>query len=179
MRCILIISLFLFVGNRGVAMQLPLQDSSRHITFKDTARYTVLSNDKFGNEYYYDKTVRPSTLSDAELVVIEGILDKEVLKYNQLEYERVMEYLKNRPEVTANVTIYQIKDVFKYYQQFVPVTNQKGEKEVWVNCFCSKHGQLNWKENIVGMLDGGNCYFQLKINLTQKLVYYFRVNSRG
>ena len=82
--------------------------------------------------------------------------------------------MKKRPKSRLAFTN-QIKDVSKYYKQFIAVINKQGEKEVWINCFCSKDPK--WKNEVVLVLDGGNCYFQLKINLTKKLVYDFMVNG--
>jgi hypothetical protein len=64
----------------------------------------------------------------------------------------------------------------KYYKQFIAVTNSKGEKEVWVNCRCSVMKEY-WKSSIGDVKDGGSCFFNLKINLTKKLIYDFWVNG--
>jgi len=53
-----------------------------------------------------------------------------------------------------------------YNKQCVAVINQKGEKEVWVNCICKKDVDSNVKYNIVRVKDGGSCFLNLKINLT-------------
>jgi hypothetical protein len=44
--------------------------------------------------------------------------------------------------------------------------NSKGEKEVWINCFC-RDGERDWRKNLVFVKDGGNCYFNLKVNLSR------------
>ena len=63
-----------------------------------------------------------------------------------------------------------------YKKQLVARTNRKGEKEVWINCFC--HVQINsWKTEIQGVEDGGPCYFSLKVNLTSKMFYDLSVNG--
>jgi hypothetical protein len=40
----------------------------------------------------------------------------------------------------------------KIQKQLIAATNNKGEKEVWVNCFC----------RIYLVEDGGNCFFILR-----------------
>jgi hypothetical protein len=63
-----------------------------------------------------------------------------------------------------------------YRKQLLTVTNKKGEKEVWVNCFCGTY-TMNWKSEIVSVEDGAGCYFNFKINLNTKVYYDFIVNS--
>lgn len=64
----------------------------------------------------------------------------------------------------------------KYKKQLVAVTNPKGEKEVWVNCFCGDWDKA-WRTRIVMVQDGGPCYFNFKLNLKTKKVYDFGVNG--
>ncbi|MES2849284.1 MAG: hypothetical protein V4685_09515 [Bacteroidota bacterium] len=59
-----------------------------------------------------------------------------------------------------------------YKKQVVAIMNKNGEKEIWVNCFC-KTPDNSWKTNIRFVSDGGNCYFNLKINLGKKKFYAF------
>ena len=61
--------------------------------------------------------------------------------------------------------MYKIKKLKNYKIQFVPYLNEQGEKEVWINGFCSGSNS-NWKKEIVWVMDGGNCYFQIRLNLT-------------
>ncbi len=63
-----------------------------------------------------------------------------------------------------------------YKRQYIAVTNAKGEKEVWVNCFCEIEND-NWKKEIEVVFDGGDCYFDLKINLSTKKYYDLMVNG--
>ena len=65
-----------------------------------------------------------------------------------------------------------------YKRQYMVVLNKKGEKEVWVNCFCWNYG-ADWRNTIVSVDDGGNCFFNLKINLTKKEYYNFDINGNG
>jgi len=63
-----------------------------------------------------------------------------------------------------------------YKKQLIAVTNSKGEKEIWINCFCDDWDK-SWKTEIIEVHDGGPCYFNLKINLTTKKIYDFGVNG--
>ena len=66
---------------------------------------------------------------------------------------------------------------YTYRKQLIVVTNKKGEKEVWVNCFCDTWNSNKWKTDILVVEDGGNCYFHFKINLKTKKYFDFVINS--
>jgi len=66
----------------------------------------------------------------------------------------------------------------EYKRQYLPVLNHKGEKVVWVNCFCNSWN-IDWKREILEVLDGGKCYFNLKVNLDQDICYEMMVNGEA
>ncbi|WP_299316759.1 hypothetical protein [uncultured Maribacter sp.] len=53
--------------------------------------------------------------------------------------------------------------------------NYSGVKEVWI-IFCSTTASDKWRTNIVAVEDGGNCYFNIKINLNTKKYYDLDIN---
>ncbi len=65
---------------------------------------------------------------------------------------------------------------YKYKFQYVAAINNKGEKEVWINGFCNTQDS-RWKEEILLVNDGGNCYFNLKLNLSTKECFQVAVNG--
>ena len=64
-----------------------------------------------------------------------------------------------------------------YKRQYVPVLNEKGEKEVWINFFCNDFDDDNWKTATFNVRDGGNCFYSLKVNLATKEVYDLEING--
>lgn len=70
-------------------------------------------------------------------------------------------------------------DLEKYKRQYVVYINLKGEKEVYVNCFCSGYdNEFNyWKKSLVQVLDGGECFFNVMINLTTHKYGHLYVNG--
>jgi len=66
----------------------------------------------------------------------------------------------------------------EYKRQLVAVINGKGEKEVWVNCFCNRDWG-RYREEVLVADDGGACYFNIKINLTTKTSYDLMVNGEA
>lgn len=95
-------------------------------------------------------------LTENDFSQIESIILKEVYKHNK--------------EFGTNI---KLKD---YYRQYVAFINNEGEKVVWINLFCN-YFNTDWKKNVVFVLDGGECYFNLKINIEKGFAYDFEVNG--
>ena len=128
------------------------------------------------NWYWIFKNVQPANLSEKELIEIEVIL-KRGISENNLEQKRLLEeHNRNYPENKWTETGFELK-LDGYKRQYVPVINEKGEKEVWVNFFCDDWGTHKWKTEILVVLDGGNCYFNLKINLMKKSYSELSING--
>ncbi len=128
----------------------------------DTSATTIIQFDKQVN-YPFGNTYKQSTLTQTDINNIDSLLIKCVTDYNnslQQPYKQLSIDLTKK----------------NYRKQLVVVTNNKGEKEVWVNCFCDTWDK-NWKKEILLVQDGGNCYFNFKINLTTKKYYDLMVNG--
>ena len=128
----------------------------------------------------YDSTLQvifqkgeASELSKNDLETIETILISCIDKYNIDQEKRMSEIRKKYPNTKTNLILLQ-----KYIRQYIAVTNNKGEKEVWINCFCGERG-FGHPTEIIMTEDGGNCYFNLKINITNKHCYELRVNGKA
>jgi hypothetical protein len=67
------------------------------------------------------------------------------------------------------------------YLAVVGAVNSNGEKIIWINCFCKTEESSfkDWKKNIVLVKDGGNCFFNLKANITTNTFTDFFVNGEG
>jgi len=55
--------------------------------------------------------------------------------------------------------------------------NEKGEKEVWINFFCVHYEDSSWKTFRFNVMDGGNCFYNLKVNLATKEIYDVNING--
>jgi hypothetical protein len=67
---------------------------------------------------------------------------------------------------------------YHYRRQYVPFVDKAGKRMVWVNCFCEGSDDFSyWKKNIVFVDDGGSCFFNVIINLTDKTYSNLQVNS--
>lgn len=140
-----------------------------------TPEYVILKFDSTMNGLFKDS--KPAELNLSEVKEIELILSKCINAYNP---KQLKEFEKLDKEYPGNKysKIHFIIDLKRYNQQFVAVINKLGEKEVWVNCFCITSSN-NWKREIFQVKDGGNCFFNLKINLTKKTYYDLSVNREA
>lgn len=124
----------------------------------DASQYVII---KFDKAYYWlFKNAKPTTLNVKEVQLTEALLTKAADEYNKR--------MDKQP--------YLIKPLSGYKRQFIPVLNSKGEKEVWINCLCGQQGN-RWRKEIIIVSDGGNCYFNLKVNLATKTYYHLAVNG--
>jgi len=117
-----------------------------------------------------------AALSNDDFANIDRVLSFCVNKYNRSQTTVYKQIVKKLQDQDLNINDYVI-DLKRYYRQYIVVYNKKGEKEVWVNCFCSIQSLHNWREKAVIVMGGGNCFFNVRINLTRKSFSDFMVNG--
>jgi hypothetical protein len=122
------------------------------------------------------KDVKPTELTQSELIEIENILKIAVEENNERQKINLKKHNEEYPKNKWKETGFEIKLKGKK-RQYVPVINEKGEKEVWVNFFCDDWESDNWKKDLMLVHDGGNCYFNLKVNLTNKTYSELGING--
>ncbi|HAS44793.1 MAG TPA: hypothetical protein DCS93_30215 [Microscillaceae bacterium] len=151
---------------QAVTVQRPKADT---ITI-DTSIIALLPS----NELFPFEDAQQAPLHLQELKLIESILVEAVQTYNKEREKQFAQYKAKYPEDALNKQQFVI-NLAEYKRQYVAVVNKQGQKEVWINCFCADG--FDWKRAIVTVLDGGKCFFNLKINLAQKKYYDFAVNG--
>lgn len=129
----------------------------------DTSKIAIIPFNRKGN-YPFDNSFKPATLTQNDLNSIDSLLIVCVTDYNN-------SLDKGYKEWSIDLKKY------NYRKQLIVVINKKGEREVWVNCFCDTWGSDKWKTEIMHVADGGNCYFSFKINLETKRFYDLSVNG--
>lgn len=139
----------------------------------DTSIIAILSSDIAPHWIFKDP--EPADLTTEDLQKIEIILLECINNYNTEQEKKIEEYKNKYPEHRLNNKNFNI-DLARYKRQYIAVINSKGEKEVWVNCFCNTLG-TDWRKNLIIVLDGGNCYFNLKINLTKGEYFDLIING--
>ncbi|MCD6010348.1 MAG: hypothetical protein K0Q79_210 [Flavipsychrobacter sp.] len=147
-----------------------IQVSAQHT---DTPNFVVLY-DKSGSFGSFPKKSVSSVLTQLELTLIEHLLRKCIDDYNFGAEKRYNELKKKNPQIKIDNFIIRVE---KYKRQYVVKKSLSGEKLLCVNCFC--HTLSNYKKEIVSVEDGGNCYFNLMINLTKGQCYDLMVNGEA
>jgi len=137
---------------------------SQNISF-DTSNIAIINFDQ-SIYWLFDSTYKPSTLTQLDISEIEQLFNRSIDDYNSKIKEPDKKYF------AIDLT------KWKYKRQYVCVVNKDGEKEVYINCFCSTFDN-NWKKSLRQVDDGGNCFFNFKVNLTTKKYYDFFVNGHA
>jgi hypothetical protein len=157
--------LTLSVAACGQAVNKTSADNKLHVKHNlefDTSKTAIIEFNK-RSRWPFDSTYSAATLLQPELKTIDSFFVVVVENYNNSldkEHKQWSIDINNR----------------NYKKQLIVVTNNKGEKEVWVNCFCRAEND-KWKTKMFGVEDGGNCYFNFKVNLTIKTYYDLGVNG--
>jgi hypothetical protein len=138
-------------------------------------RYVILPFDKSVYTSLPEDCTQ-AALNNEDFANIERVLSFCVNKYNRSQTTVYRETAKKLPDQELKINDYVI-DLKCYYRQYIVVYNKRGEKEVWVNCFCNIQSLNNWREKAVIVMGGGNCFFNVRINLTRKSFSDFMVNG--
>ncbi len=104
------------------------------------------------------KTGKNSKLTKDEIEIVNSNLEKVVNKYNdeiKIEGQKI--------------------NLRYYFRQYIISVDQNGDKIVRVFCFCSYSG--NWKNEIMMVHDGGDCFLNAIINITKNKTEYFGTNG--
>jgi hypothetical protein len=67
-----------------------------------------------------------------------------------------------------------------YFRQYVGYIDSKGNRIVFINSVCKTYGQKrDFKRNWIFVLDGGSCFYQIKVDLTAKKCFDFSINGEA
>jgi hypothetical protein len=130
----------------------------------DTSKIAIISWDS-ARYQFDDRGFKQGELTQKDLDTVDSLVLVCVTTYNQ-EMNLPPEHKEYEIDLTGR----------DYKRQLVAVINTKGEKEVWANFFCNDRNK-SWQTNILAVRDGGPCYFNLMINLTNKTFYDLMVNG--
>ena len=136
--------------------------AAQHI---DTSQYVVL---------HYESDNERLQLSKNEVLKLEQLMAECISKYNVEQEEYFKKLRVKNPQIKLSNYVIDLK---RYKRQFVVSSAKNGEKIVWVNCFCYVYG--DWKKQIQIVDDGGNCFFNLNVNLSKSYYYDLMVNGRA
>ena len=125
-----------------------------------TNERVALFNDKKNIEWMVGKNYSESTFLHADFLVIDDVL-KVAIQENEFYF------LEEK----------QLSELKKYYLQYLVYLDENGDKWVYINAMCKVSDKLNWKKEMYSIADGGNCYWNMKINITKKTYSYVMING--
>ncbi len=157
MRFLLII-FFVSISYKSIS-----QTDNEKRLFIDSSKIAVLPLNSDLKQRF--KIYKEAELTKEEFYISQKFLNEKVDEYNLNE--------KISPTIHSG---YDFIDLSNYHQQYLIFINLKNEKEVFINCFCEKPSS-NWEEVLTDVDDGGNCFFSLRINITNKKAYTLDVNG--
>ena len=125
-----------------------------------------------------------------------NISQTDVAKLNHfaiIEYNPNEKFPKFESAQATNLTYEEIKKLefiimpkiqknlkkHKYFRQYIAAINSSGEKFVWINFFCIEYYEASHETFIMEAADGGDCFFEVKVNLTKKDCYFYKENMEG
>lgn len=155
------------------------QDINIDNSFKDTNSYAILSISEF-KIYALDSTYTPAKLTEKEIKVVEKLFFKAIEDYNanmSKFIDSTYKTSKERSEMKNDLLI-PIYRIF-YRKQLLPAFNKKGEKEVYIKCAAGRSSEDFWKYDLFQVMDGGNLYFTLRVNITQGTFYDTTIGGYG
>ncbi len=159
MKNIILISLAFLVSCKSRETKISSSEKV-HLLYIDTSKYALFNFSYKNDSAFFDNTHKAATLTADDIDQIEKLIKIKVDSSNR-----------------HSNSIYFINNSARYFKQFITTINSKGEKEVWVNCFCDLVFAHDWKNQIVSVMDGGSCFFQFKVNLTKGIIYDFAING--
>ena len=115
----------------------------------------------------FTKDDLPVVLNSSDLVLTDSLVRSAVKTHNAAIPE----------EKSASLGIDLNRIIYR--RQYIAALNPAGDTLVWVNCFCGEQTPSNWRKELIIVEDGGNCYFNLTVNLTKRRVINIFVNGEG
>lgn len=155
---------------------LPIETPATQVS-ADTLDFAILPSDTSTHLITgFPRNLATATLNVTDQHLVDSLLSAQVMEYNT---RLALREKKPGDTIPAPDPI----DLKTYKKQYIAVINAKGEKEVWANCFCKAIEKriefVDWKKTPVKVIDGGNCFFNVKLNLAQRKAYELKVNSGG
>lgn len=141
------------------------------------SKFSVLDFNQWKDVIHSSKTCRAAELEDSDFLVVELILQRSVDNYNKnkprlnkygMPYYRTFGIIDSKSKI----------DLKQYKRQYIAYHNKNGKKLVFVNCFCETYDN-NWQIEFVNMMDGGECFFHVTINLSSRRYTNFNVNGNA
>ncbi|MEP4598013.1 MAG: hypothetical protein ABJZ92_17525 [Cyclobacteriaceae bacterium] len=133
---------------------------------------------KYNSTFYWifpENSVN-AQLTDKDLNISEPLLNAEIRKFNEDGQIRKDSLNRQFPNYQFYEEQFSI-NLQDYRRQYVIGTTPTGDKLLHINFFCGTEGFEYWKDDYVIVDDGGNCFFQVLINISKIELLEFSVNG--
>ncbi|WP_303917913.1 hypothetical protein [Draconibacterium sediminis] len=171
-----IILVLLFVScNNSPQKSSDSRDNTTDLIEVDKSQIATIKYDTI-QSWIFENGVS-TNLSDNDLMIIEKNIRKCVSEHNLVQIKEFNRIDSINPNLNLDIKNFKI-ELDRYKRQYMPIINNQGEKIVWINFFCDSF-DIEWKKEIVFVKDGGNCYFQLKVNIDKDNYFDFWVNGNA
>ena len=122
------------------------------------------------SEFPFLKNCSHVNLTTADMLLADTLLVKFIDEYNKEQTRQFNSF--TREQQKGHILL--LLDLNKFRRQYVPIINQSGDKEIWVNCFCTNMGK-DWKKELIKSSGERMCNFKMMLNLTLRKYYNFRL----
>jgi len=110
----------------------------------------------------------------ANHTIINHVFPKDVISYDLTNADL------NKVDSLLKLCIKDVKikrELTDYFKQCIAVKNKNNEREVWINMLCKPKDFDEMNYFIIEVHDGGDCYFNVKLNLDKGEYYELIVNG--
>jgi hypothetical protein len=141
----------------------------------DSLDFNVIKYDT-SYSYIFPTKFKAIDLSDEEIIQCETLLKSFMVGYNAEAIKRFNEMTEKYPSAQFKLAEFKI-ELKNYGRQYMTVVSDNGDKIVYVNCFCNP-AHFNYRDKeLVHVDDGGNCFFNFKVDLRTKKIFEFMENG--
>lgn len=176
MKTFLLVCLLYSFSNNNYTNNQSNDKTDASMASNDSSNYVILPYDT-GKWYYVGGTA--FQLTPAEIVEVDTLLHAAFRQYNKFFESNYEEARMKYGAAHIKRTNFVI-DLERYKRQYLSYIDSNGHKIVHVNCVCNDaidEMKAKWKENYIIVSDGGNCFFNLNVNLSEKKCKDLMVNG--
>lgn len=137
-------------------------------TTVDTGNIAILKY--YQTKFPFLKNCNQTNISSADYILAEDILRKFINEFNEVQ---TMQFNSFTEEQQNGHTLL-LLDLNRFKRQYVPIINQYGEKEIWINCFCNSVDR-DWRKEVIKSSGERMCNFKIMVNLTLNKYYDFKL----
>ncbi len=168
-----ILLLFVVASGMSVNAQYQYPDTSQSRNMPTREQYVFLPLFKGFNPFKRKTT--STKMIDESVTTVEQILQAY---HHRCEHkddalrDSLQQLGENQPS-----SVFAAVDLERAYRQYACGIDKRGDVLVYLNGFCQIDHMPHWRSEWIFFHDGGPCYFQAVVNVTQRRIEMLRVNG--